>query len=293
MPRQWAGTTYGNGWMHKWLVRMLRYLDVRILYAFVAVCIIPVCMAINPSAGIACRYFRKRHSCGAVKAAWMAYVNHCLFGQVVIDRFAMYAGKKFHVDIEGYEHYQRLASLEPGFIQLSAHVGNYEIAGYTLTADRKKFNALVYVGEKESVMKSRSEIFAHTNISMIAVRPDMGHLLDIEAALGRGESVSMPADRTNGSERCITVDFLGAPARFPYGPFALATLHRLDAIAVNVVKTAWNRYKAIVTPLPYDKTAPRKEQIRQISLAYVAELERVVSLYPRQWYNYFEFWQQA
>ena len=142
MEKKWTGTTYGNEWMHEWLIRMLRNIDNRILYAFVAIIVIPVCLLVNPSCGIAYRYFRKRHGCGKLRSAWNTYMNHYLFGQVVIDKFAMYAGKTFETEIIGYEYFQKLASKDDGFIQLSSHVGNYEIAGYTLKADKKKFNAL-------------------------------------------------------------------------------------------------------------------------------------------------------
>lgn len=276
--------------MHRWLIAMLRYVDVRILYAFTSVFVIPVCLVVNPSRGIAYRYFRRRHGYGRLKAAWYTYLNHCAFGQVVIDKFAMYAGKKFEVEVDGNDAFQALADSEAGFLQLSAHIGNYEIAGYTLKADKKRFNALVFFGEKASVMENRKRLFASTNINMIAVRPDMGHLFEINEALAAGEIVSMPADRINGSEKSVALDLLGAQARFPYGPFALATMRGLDVIAVNVMKTGLKRYKIIVTPLAYDRSAPRKQQVEQLSRAYVDELQRMVSLYPTQWYNYFEFW---
>ncbi len=290
MEREWAGTTYGSGRMHRWLIGMLRFVDVRILYAFTSVFVIPVCLAINPSRGIAYRYFRQRHGFGRFKSAWLTYVNHCAFGQVVIDKFAMYAGKRFEVDIEGYDRFQSLADSPDGFLQLSAHVGNYEIAGYSLRADKKKFNALVFFGEKASVMENRKKLFSSTNINMIAVRPDMGHLFEINEALAAGEIVSMPADRINGSEKSVKLDFLGAKAKFPYGPFALATMRSLDVVAVNVMKTGLRRYRIIVTPLAYDRSAPRKQQIDQLSRAYVDELQRIVNQYPTQWHNYFEFW---
>lgn len=177
MEKAWAGTTYGNGWMHKWLIRMLRFIDVRILYGFVSVFVIPVCLLINPSRGLTYRYLHNRHRFGALKSAWLTYVNHCLFGQVVIDRFAMYAGKKFDIEIDGFEHYLQLTDKAEGFLQLSAHIGNYEIAGYTLKSERKRLNALVFFGEKESVMNNRKKLFSSTNINMIGIRPDMGHLL--------------------------------------------------------------------------------------------------------------------
>ena len=65
----------------------------------------------------------------------------------------------------------------------------------------------------------------------------------------------------------------------------------LDPLAVNVMKTGLKSYKIFVTPLNYDKEAPRKEQMAQLAQAYVAELERMVRSYPRQWYNFFDFWE--
>mgnify|MGYP004450923935 CR=1 FL=1 len=215
---------------------MLRYIDVRILYAFVAVFVIPVCLILNPSCGIIYRYFRKRHGHSKLKAAWKTYLNHCLFGQVVIDKFAMYAGKKFDIDREGYEHFSKLACKKNGFVQLSAHVGNYEIAGYTLRADSKNFNALVFFGEKESVMKNRMKLFSKKNINMIAVRPDMGHIFDIVNALNKGEIVSMAADRIFGSEEKLTRDFLGAKADLPY-----AYINELQSV-VKAYPCQWYNY---------------------------------------------------
>lgn len=288
--QEWAGTTYGNGLMHRWLIASLRIMDVRLQYVFAAIFIVPVCLLRNPSCGIIYRYLRFRIGYGRIKAAWKTYVNHCLFSQVVIDKFAMYAGKRFEVEVSGYEHFQKLASRPEGFVQLSSHIGNYEIAGYTLTAREKKLNALVFFGEKASVMENRNAMFASTNISMIAIKPDMSHLFDINEALRRGEIVSMPADRINGSPRFVERTFLGGKARFPFGPFSVATMRGLDVLAVNVMKVATKKYHIYVTPLHYDKSAGRKEQMRQLSEAYVAELEDKVRRYPGQWYNFFEFW---
>lgn len=289
--QKWAGTTYGNEWMHKWLIRMLRYLNVRVLYLFVAVFVVPVCLVLNPSRGIAYRYFRQRIGYGRLKSAWKTYVNHCLFGQVVIDKFAMYAGKKFDVEIENYDQFLDLAAKEEGFVQLSAHIGNYEIAGYTLVCENKRLNALVFSGEKASVMRNRDKMFANTNIRMIAISPDMSHLFEIDKALGDGEIVSMPADRISGSPKSVELDFLGAKAKFPFGSFSVATMRGLNVLAVNVMKSSATAYKIYVAPLHYDKVATRQEQIRQLSQSYVAELEKRVRQYPTQWYNYFEFWE--
>ncbi len=290
MEKAWAGTTYGNAWMHRWLIRMLRYIDVRVLYAFTAIFVIPVCLFVNPSGAIIYRYFRKQHGYGPLKSSLKTYQNHCQFSQVVIDKFATYAGKTFRMEIEGIEHFQQLAKGEESFVMLSSHIGNYEIAGYTLSSEQKPLNALVFFGEKASVMDNRAKLFADTNTRMIPIRPDMGHLFEIDQALQNGEIVSMPADRLLGSQKKLQIPFLNGTAAFPYGPFSIATLRGLNVLAIHVMKQSARTYKIYVTPLCYNREAPRQQQIQELAQQYVAEVQRIVKLYPTQWYNYFEFW---
>ena len=268
----------------------MRYVPVEVFYYFAAIFVIPVCLIVNPAQRIIYRYFRDCHHASPVRAALMTYRNFYLFAQVVIDRFAMYGGRRFDVDVEGYDNFQQLAEQKEGFLQLSAHVGNYEIAGYTLIADKKRLNALVFDKEKATVMENRGRLFSVTNIRMIAVKQDMSHLFTINEALADGETVSMPADRMLGSTKGVTLNFMGKEAVFPLGPFTVATMRGLNVLAVNVMKTGTKRYKIYVTPLRYDKDKPRAEQTTQLARAYADELERMLRLYPEQWYNYFSFW---
>ena len=287
--KQWDGTTYGNSLMHRWLIGILRKVDVRVVYVFTYIFVIPPCL-FRPGYKFIYRYFRERYGESPLKAFCHTYVNHCIFAEAVIDKFAMYAGKKINVTIEGYDNFLRLSDEEPGFVQLSSHMGNYEIAGYTLVAKKKPINALVYFGEKQTVMQNREMMFASTNIRMISVKSDMSHLFEIDHILQNGETLSMPADRILGSPKAIEAEFLGAKARFPQGPFSVTAMRGLDVLAVNVMKTSWKHYRVYVTPLVYDKGAPRKAQTAELSRAYVGELERIVRLYPEQWYNYYAFW---
>ena len=290
---KWAGTTYGNGWMHRWLIRILRVTDVRLLYAFASVFVVPPTLLVNASARRAIYgYFRRRWGYGPVKAAWMTVRNHCAFSQVVIDRFAMYAGKRFRIDIEGYENFLRLAGGPAGFVQLSSHIGNYEIAGYSLAVENKRFNALVFGGEKASVMANRNRMFSGNNIRMIPMSADMSHVFMMDAALADGEILSMPADRIFGSQKSYEIDFLGAPARFPQGAFLLAAVRNVPVLFVAVMKQSSTSYRIVVKEIPAPAGGRAKERARALAEAYVTELEDVVRQYPTQWYNYFDFWAQ-
>lgn len=288
--KQWSGKTYGNGWMHRWLISFLRHVDVRLLYIFTAVFIIPVCLITNRSRKTAYTYFRSVLGLGCWRAAWMTYLNHYHFAQAAIDKFAMYAGKRFDVEVENFEEFAKRTDGDEGFIHFSSHIGNYEIAGYTLVSQKKKIHAVVYGFEKESVMQNRTGMFDQTNISMISMKEDMSHLYEIDNALCNGDIVSFPTDRSAGAVKCVEVLFLGHKAKFPMGPFSVATMRGLDVLAVNVMKVSCKKYKVYVTPLNYDKSAPRREQIKQLAEAFVAELEKRVREYPTQWFNFYDFW---
>lgn len=278
--------------MHRWLIASLRWMDVRLLYAFTTLFVIPICLLLNTnhSRTTAYRYFRHRQGFGRLRAAWSTYLNHCLFSQIVIDRFAVFAGKQFNIEIEGYEFFEQLEAETKGFMIFSSHIGCYEVAGYSLISKTKRFNALVFGGEKATVTKGRQEVLVHNNIRMIPVLEDMSHLFLVNEALDNNEIVSMPADRVIGSAKSITHELLGAEAHFPAGPISVATLKKQDVLAVNVMKVSAKCYKVYVKRLSYDKQASRKEQMQQLTDSYVKELERKVRQYPLQWFNFYDFW---
>lgn len=287
--KPWQGTTYGNSVMHRWLIALLRRTDVRLLYVFAYVFVVPPCL-LRPTFKPVFRMFRQRMGYSVLRAFRATYRNHCMFAQAVIDKFAMYAGRRFNMDIEGLEHFQRLERQPEGFVLFSSHIGNYEIAGYTLNSSSKAFNALVYPGEKESVMNNRQRMFSHTNVRMIPVSEDMSHLFLLSDALSQGQIVSIPADRIWGSQKHLTTKFLGREARFPQGPFTLATLRRSAVLSIQVMKSSALSYHVIVTPLHYDPEAERSLQQQQLLEQYAATLENTLRRYPTQWYNYYNFW---
>ena len=288
--KRWAGDTFGAEFMRRWLIRLVRHTDVRLWDCSTAVFIIPVCLVLSNGAKTAYRYFRQRHKYSRFKSIWMTYVNYVHFSQVVIDKFALYAGKNMELNVENYDTFKQLAAGKNGFLILSAHIGCYEMAGYELVSDQKPFNALVFAGEKETVMKGRSKLFSLNNIKMIPIESGLSHLLKISQVLADNEIVSIPADRVYGSPRTIKVKILDAEAELPSGPFSIPAIYGLDVITVNVMKTSLKGYTAYVTRLPYDKHVSREQQAKQLADAYATELDKMLRRYPEQWYNYFDFW---
>lgn len=293
MPeKEWKGNTAGTPWMHRWLIRSLRVLPLRFVYAGAVVFVIPFCMLFAHKGYISIyHFFRRRLGQKSLRAFWNTYVNHCHFAQVIIDRFYVYGGGRFDFEIENYDLYLRLAAESGGFVILSAHVGNYEVAGYTLAAKTKRFNALVYGGEAQTVMQNRSHILTQNNIRMIPIQGDMSHLFAMSNALAEGESVSIPADRIFGSPRHVECSLFGETARLPLGPFAIAAQRDVPVIAINVMKESAKKYHIYIKQLVAEGNTLR-ERSRNLALQYAKNLEETIKDYPTQWFNYYEFWNE-
>ena len=243
---KWSGKTGGQKWMQKSLIFLFKWINIRILYAVMSL-VIPFYMLFNRKGYMSMySYFHERLSYTPFKSFINVYVNHYTFGQIILDRFAFYAGKRFNINIIGNENYENLINEENGFIMLSSHIGNYELAGYHLKATKKNIYALIFGGETETVMKNRSKMFDGHNINMIPVKSDMSHLFEINNALRDGNIVSMPGDRIFGSAKYVDLMFLGKNAKFPMGPFAIAAQRDVPIISIFVMKEATYNYTIYV-----------------------------------------------
>ena len=288
-PKEWKGRTDGLPWMIRSLVVLMKVIDRRVIYCFMAI-VVPFYMIFHHDSYVATyRFFRQRFHFGRIKSFLKVYVNHFRFGQVIIDRYAAYAGKKFRFELDGNERFMELVNSERGFVQLSSHAGNYEMVGYGLTSTTKKINGLFYGGESKVMMDFRRKILSMHNVNLIEVDESMSHIFNMNAAIDRGEIVSMTGDRLFGSCKSIKCMFLGKEASFPMGPFALAVQKEVPMLAVFSMRYH-GRYKVYVRDIKQDESLPLRARMTDMARSFAAELENVVRMYPTQWFNYYDFW---
>ena len=288
-PAEWKGRTDGLPWMIRSLVVLMKVIDRRIIYCFMAI-VVPFYMIFHHDSYLATyRFFRQRFHLGRIKSFLKVYANHFRFGQVIIDRYAAYAGKKFRFELDGNERFMELVNGERGFVQLSSHAGNYEMVGYGLTSTAKKINGLFYGGESKVMMDFRRKILAMHNVNLIEVDESMSHIFNMNAAIDRGEIVSMTGDRLFGSSKAIKCMFLGKEASFPMGPFALAVQKEVPMLAVFSMRYK-GRYRVYVRDIEQDESLPIRARMTDMAKKFASELENVVRMYPTQWFNYYDFW---
>lgn len=272
------------------LVAVMKVLDRRAIYLVMAL-IVPFYMIFNHKGYKAIyRFFCQRLGLGPLKSFFKVYANHFRFGQVIVDRYAAYAGKRFRFTFDGNDMFLAMLNEPGGFVQLSSHIGNYEMVGYSLTSSNKRINGLFYGGESEVMMDFRRKILSMHNIGLIEVNGSMEHIFQMNAAIDRGEIVSMTGDRMLGSPKSFRCSFMGADANFPMGPFALAVQKNVPIVAVFCMRGKWGVYNVYVRKITSLPELNPRAAMQDMAQKFAAELESIVRLYPTQWFNYYDFW---
>jgi predicted LPLAT superfamily acyltransferase len=124
----------------------------------------------------------------------------------------------------------------------------------------------------------------------------MDSMLLAQEKLAAGHLVGMLADRGLGNDPTSTLDFLGAPAQFPIGPFRVAAMLRRPVLFMTGLYLGGNRYRIHFEPLADFTEVTRGNRdaaIADAQRAYVARLEHYCRLAPYNWFNFFDFWRSA
>lgn len=217
--------------------------------------------------------------------------NIYVFGQTLLDKFYVLSTQKnpFTVTRDGGQHLNALVAAGQGGIIVSAHIGNYELAGHLLERLHTTINIVMYDGEDTQIKQYLESATGPKSFNIIYIKEDMSHIYEMSAALRRNELICLHADRYVKGTRTISHEFLGAQAKFPLGPFVLASKLRAPVSIVFALKTGDNSYHFTATP-PQLFEGRGTEGAEKMLKAYVSELEQKVKAYPEQWFNYFDFW---
>jgi predicted LPLAT superfamily acyltransferase len=293
--KNWQGKTGGGNFGQQFLLLSLKHGNINFIYFIVAIVAL-FYFAFNFFATKNIyQYFRKRHGYSIVRSLSSTYWNNFLFAKTLVDKFAIFAGRVNDYTVEEINSNlfaDVINNPEKGAIIINSHVGCAEIAGYILSQNKKKMNALVYGGETIVIQEHRSKILEKRNMSIIPVVDAFSHIFAINEALKNAELISMHGDRTYENSKNIICNFLGTPAAFPIGPFQLAVKYKVPLLALFVMQNGHKKYKSYVIPIEISnqENYTDKQQIELLLKRYASALEDIVKQYPAQWYNFHKFW---
>lgn len=287
----WSGKTDGTKSMQQMLIKLFRYIDVRCLYAIMAVVIIFYMLFRRQGYLAQYHFFRLHLNQNPIKAFVNVYRNHFQFGQVVLDRFASYAGKRYKLVFDNENLFHHYKADCKGLFILFSHLGNFEIAGYGLQAP-KPMHIVAFGGDTETVMENRYKMLCPNNIDIIPIANDLTHIFRINTALQKAEIVCMAGDRRMSKQRSVACNVLGKTALLPEGPFRIAATQKTHTLTIFVMKEKWDTYRIYQKEIHINPELPRDDLEKSIEQQYVKHLEDMIHLYPLQWYHYFDFWNE-
>ncbi len=236
-------------------------------------------------------YLRKRLSFSIPKSLASLYKNYYWFGQALIDRIVMMAGisNRFTFNFDGEHHLHEMVAAGKGGLLLSAHIGNWEIAGHLLKRLNTRINIVMFDGEHQQLKQYLENTTGQRNANIIVIRDNISHIYEIMEALNNNELVCMHSDRFLTGNKTLQANFLGKPAHFPLGPFTLATKLNVPVTFVFAMKESFFHYHFFATPgvVYRNEPSPSSEKVLE---AFVSAMTEKVKSYPAQWYNYYDFW---
>ena len=193
----------------------------------------------------------------------------------------------------GTEALHGLHAGNQGSLLFGAHLGSFEVLR-SLARDqpRLKVAMAMYPANARQINDTLAAINPQAMQDIIALGK-VDAILTIHSRLEEGAMVGILADRSSGPDQYLTLPFLGAPARFPTGPFRMAAMLRHPVYFMAGLYRGGNRYDVHFELLADFSTAERRgrdELVRETLERYVATLERHCLSAPYNWFNFYDFW---
>jgi predicted LPLAT superfamily acyltransferase len=223
-----------------------------------------------------------------------------MFAATLLDRmFFLARGERdFVVEVEGLAELDRYIDAKRGVLLIGSHQGSFE--------------ALRALGMRRPDMSLRVVLDKQKTPALTAMlealAPDVGAAV-IDASLGgtsvalamaegaaQGAMVALLADRGHRNEATCRVPFLGKPAPFPAGPWLLASALKIPVVLCMGIYLGGNRYRLIFEEFSEGLDIPRARRaavLEGVVARYAARVEHYARLYPFNWFNFYDFWQET
>jgi predicted LPLAT superfamily acyltransferase len=257
----------------------------------------PLCLyfyATAPAARRASRQFLGR-ALGREPGASDVLRHYHAYASNLHDRLLLAAGRVDALDITltGMAEVESLLEAGRGCLLVGSHLGSFEVLRALGKVQGRPISVVMHEQNAKKMQAVFSRLAPDLQQRVIASgRPDT--MLRIKECLERGEMVGMLGDRPLGDERSASLPFLGAPARFPLGPWLLAAVLGCPTALFFGVYHGGARYELVLEALSPGESVPREQRDAAVQLAlarYVGRLEHYARRAPYNWFNFYDFWQ--
>ena len=288
----WQGKSKGNKAGYQFFVWVLKNFGVLPAYFLLRFVVLYFFLFSYKSSRQIFFLYHKKLGYGRLKAFTKLYKNYYLLGQGIIDKVVVMAGikNKFTYNFDGEQNLKEIAAMQKGGILLSAHIGNWDIAGHFLKRLDTRIHIVMFDGEHQQIKEYLSRVTGKKSINIIYIKNDLSHIYAISDALKNNGLVCMHADRFLEGNKTLETNFLGQQARFPMGPFVLAATFKVPVCFVFAVKENNLHYHLFASSIKLYGHLQKEAMMQQMIIDFASAMEEKVTKYPEQWFNYYNFW---
>jgi Kdo2-lipid IVA lauroyltransferase/acyltransferase len=209
---------------------------------------------------------------------------HELYSVPRIDREFL----KHHLEIRGKENLDQAFRQGRGVISLSAHLGNWELAGI--------FAALLGYPITVAVLPHRGPVMNHFFMKRRKVKGVKVAVLGkqtkrLVTALRQNELVALLGDRAFGPPY-LNLKFFGKTTLLPAGPAQLAVKLESPLVPGFLVRENEKYILFFEPPIYPDLTKNGPDAVNDLAKKSIVYLEKYIGAYPSQWLVFDYIWKQ-
>ncbi len=155
------------------------------------------------------------------------YRHFLYLAQTIADRMFLVQGKVdgFATTRTGHHHLERALAERTGAILLGAHVGSFEAMRAGSRNTNLPLTIVGHFANAKMINQLLTQLNPEAAARVIHITPDsVEFIFSIKQCIERGELLGTMGDRVGLNEKSVEVMFFGRKARFPTGPFVLASV---------------------------------------------------------------------
>ncbi|MFH1996654.1 MAG: lysophospholipid acyltransferase family protein [Candidatus Omnitrophota bacterium] len=191
------------------------------------------------------------------------------------------------VEVKGAENIDQALARGKGVIALSAHIGNWELGGVTMSHIGHQVSAVVMVHLNKKIDEFFTRQRMIGNLTPIPIGPSLKKCFYV---LKKNNLLALLGDR-DFSTSGMRVDFFGKEALIPTGPAVFSQATGAAIVPCFMIRKPDDTFWFFIEKPIYPESTDRDDDtVRRIILKYLSTIEKYVKKYPSQWYMFREVW---
>lgn len=174
-----------------------------------------------------------------------------------------------------------------GVICLTAHIGNWELAGAVTAMEGFIVNAIALDHKDKRVNEFFIRQRKNKNVNIVPAKGGLDIALKV---LRKNEVLGVLGDR-DFSNYGVKMHIFNKETAIPKGPAILCLKTGAPIVMAFMIRQGDDSFELIFEkPLLYKKTGNKNNDVMHITNMFINRIENYIRQYPTQWYMFVPFW---